>query len=146
MSWLLLVLGLLLCSCCVAMAMQLAFSPRYRRMMKATGQPPWLILLLVLPAVVFTAAAFSPEKLGWAPVASIAPILGVGLWTRRKHQGRTDLPPVLKRLEGLPLNPLVTLRHPIRSGRAHWEILGHPIRDRRETRAWLDERDRNRQA
>ncbi|MDQ6614716.1 MAG: hypothetical protein M3083_08220 [Actinomycetota bacterium] len=141
MSWFLLVLGILLAICFMAMVLQWAFSPAYRRMSAATDQRPWMLGLVLLPAVVFTVAAFSPEKLGWAPVVSLAPVLVAGIWMRRKHRNRTDLPPALRRMEALPLNPLVTLRHPIRTWTAQWEVLGHPIRIRRETKKWLEERD-----
>ncbi len=60
---------------------------------------------------------------------------------------RDYLPPPLARMVALPTNPLTLLRHPVRTARAEWAAFGHPLRNRREMKAWKqDRRDDDRPA
>jgi hypothetical protein len=146
MNWFYLLAGSGIGVCFVVAGLQWVWSWRHRRMMSLTDQPAWILLLMLVPAVGVTLAGLRPDTYGWMPLPSLAPPFVAGLWLRKKHRSRDDLPPALVRIEALPVNPFVTLRHPIRTGQATWAAFGHPIRSRRETRAWLAERQHRTEA
>jgi hypothetical protein len=142
MSWFYLVVGLLWVGVFLVTVTQWAFLPWYRRMIEATEQRPSVELaLMLLLAVSFTGASFSPDRWRWVPFASMIPLLGYGVWSRRRRRGHSDLPPAFGRLDAVPLNPLVIIRRPVRTSRAVWEAFGHPLRSRRETRTWLERQE-----
>lgn len=118
-------------------------SARRRRLTKTLAIPP------SVTAAALAFAGFSSLGLGLAAdpnpsvmVLCMAPLLVVGVVQRRRMRDRDDLPPPLARMFALPLNPLTQLRHPVRHAQAQWAIFGHPLRMRREMRAWHEEREK----
>ena len=126
------------------MVVRRADSPPTRWETVAGDLPPWVEpVLVVLPALSYTAGAFWPETFGRIAFASMLPLIGVGLWMRRRYRGRSDLPPALDRMLAIPVNPLVILLHPVRTLRATGEAVAYALRNRSETRAWYERRSRS---
>ena len=80
----------------------------------------------------------SPPSLLLA-VVCLTPMVVLGLIQRRHLRALDDVPPPLARALEVPVNPLIYLIRPIRTTRAQWAAMGHPIRSRREMRAWEDQ-------
>ena len=138
-TYLLLIGGLWLVLAVISGA-EMLLSARHRQSSRRLGVRPWptvAVMVIVGCGTVF-AGMLSPPSLPLA-VASLAPMLVLSVIQRRHIRGRDDLPPPLSRMLQVPVNPLMQLRHPIRTARAEWAAFGHPIRSRREYRSWQEQ-------
>jgi len=137
MRWALLIAGGLYLVMFVVGGAQMALSERRRQLWRRQGTKP----ALMLAAIAFAAggsiagALRSPPSLLLA-VLGILPMAVLGGRQRRRLRARDDLPPPLARMLEVPMNPLKRIRHPVRTWKAQWAVVGHPIRSRREAKEW----------
>ncbi len=125
-------------------ALELVLSPRHRGASRRLDSRPLLTLaaMIIVGVGSVVAGLLSPPSLALA-VVCMTPMLVLGVIQRRQLRERDDLPPPLARMLEVPVNPLTHLRHPIRTTRAQWAAMGHPICSRREMRAWQNKQPRN---
>jgi hypothetical protein len=114
-----------------------ATSERRRRLAKASGASPWLLALVIaasgLLAVGGVLQSHALVYVAWAG------FVGNALLMRARWRNMDDPPPMMKRLQEVPMNPLDQVLHPIRHTKQLVEILNYG-RNKREQEEWARRR------
>lgn len=89
------------------------------------------------PRILFVIGGFEGQF--WVALLGIVVMFGFAWLSRRFIQQVEDPPPIFGYLDKRSLNPLVTMRHPIRETRLGLEVF-KVRRNRREHREWQERR------
>lgn len=138
MNWVYVVGGLVFVGIGIVGCVGALVSERRRRELEAMGSTPWLALVPAVVGVLFVVGGSADDR-SWVAVLGFAALIGFGLWSRRRMARLDDPPPMAKHLGQTSMNPLVTLRHPIRTARAQSELF-KVRRNKAEHEAWRKRR------
>lgn len=135
-QWFFISSGLFIAVAGAVMPVRYAMSERVRATLRLSGTPWWFGLILVPVGGLFALCGVIDQS--WPGIIALALVFGANWLGRRiRRRDAIDPPPMMVRMDEVPLNPFWGLRHPRRWGR-WWADVFKVRRNQREFREWQD--------